>query len=74
MPVWLLNKEIFISHILPSEYILEYIILRFCNIYISRASYGYKLLKLHSEILSPPNFNAIYDLLPAIEGHWYISM
>ena len=43
MPVWLLNIEIFISHILTSEYILEYIILRFCNMYISRASYGYKL-------------------------------
>ena len=25
--------------------------------------------KLHSEILSPPNFNAIYDLFPAIGGH-----
>ena len=30
--------------------------------------------KLHSEILSPPNFNAIYDLLPAIGGQWYIEI
>ena len=28
----------------------------------------YGLYMLHSEILSSPNFNAIYDLLPAIRG------
>ena len=29
---------------------------------------------VHSEILSPPEFNAIYDLLPAIGGQYYIEM
>ena len=43
-------------------------------IYISCAHFLVCLvmIMLHSEILSPPNFNAIYDLLPGIGGHWYI--